>query len=282
MIARRAVLVLLLWGGAAAAHAGGLELGVHLGPTVPTYSQTFQYDPGPITVPVPGLSVTQTGTFGLEADGGLAIGGTLAWQFAGPLGLEARLDTADIDVTTRPGTYDVRVDLPAPLPDPTTSLALGGGPADVERVRPLSLNLRLRTPGSVALTVSGGLSYLPALRFSTTQTIGLGVTGLGLAGRIDVPTLTLRAEALPDEEGEGRWGANLGAGLRVALGPRLALTLEARAFRFQEQTLAWGRADDRPLSVLESALLAEVQSRLEPVEFSPTFYQATLGLTVAF
>lgn len=282
MTARRAALALLLWSGAAAARAGSLELGVHLGPAVPTYSQTFRYDPGSISVPLPGISVTQTGTFALDAEGGLALGGTVAWQFAGPLGLEARLDTADAELSTQPGTYDVRVDLPAPLPDASTSLAMGGGPTDLERVRPLSLNLRLRTPGTVAFTVSGGVSYLPALRASTTQTIGLGVTGLGLAGRIDVPTLTLRAEALPDEEGEGRWGGNLGAGLRVGLGPRFALTVEARAFRFQEQTLAWGRADDRPLSSLEAALLREVQARLPPVEFNPTFYQATAGLSVAF
>ena len=267
---------------AGSAFAGGLEMGVHAGATAPTYEQSFRYDPRWVGTPLPGVTVVQRGTFGLEAEGGLALGATLAWSFAGPLGAEARLDTADIELTTQPGTYDVRVDVRGPLSGAIASLALGGGPADVERVRPLSLNLRLRTPGTVALTVSGGLSYLPELRFSTTQTVGLGPAGVSPEGRLEVITLPLRVEAQPGAEGQSRWGGNLGAGVRVALGARLALTVEARAFRFKEQTLSWARADDRPLSPLESAALLEVQARLPPVEFRPAFYQGTAGLALVF
>ena len=263
------------------AHAGGLELGVHAGPAVPTYDQSFRYDPGTVTVPVPGVTLQQTGSFGIDAKGGMAFGASAALM-AGVIGLEARLDTADLELTTQPGRYEVRADLPPPLPDATTSLAIGGGPANLERVRPLSLNLRLRTPGPLALVVSGGVSYLPSLRLDTTQPVGLGVTGIGGGGRIDVATLGLRAQVTPQDEEEGRTGVNLGAGLRIALGTRLALTVEARAFRFKEQTLSWERADDRPLSSLETALLREVQARLPPVEFSPTFYQGTAGLALVF
>jgi hypothetical protein len=263
------------------AHAGTVEVGVHAGPAVPSYRQSFRYDPGAVALPIPGVSLQQTGTFGMDAEGGLALGASLSLM-VGLLGVEARLDTADLSLTTQAGRYEVRADLPPPLPDATTSLSIGGGPANLERVRPLSLNLRLRTPGPVALCVSGGVSYLPSLRLDTTQTVGLGVTGIGGGGRLDVATLGLRAEVRPQDEGQSRFGVNLGAGLRLALGRRLALTGEVRAFRFRKQTLSWERADSRALSPLETVLLREVQARLAPVEFSPTFYQGTAGLALLF
>jgi hypothetical protein len=271
----------LTFAAAGPAGGGGLELGIHAGPAVPSYQQSFRYDPGPVSLPIAGVTLQQTGTFGIDAEGGVALGASVALTGA-VLGLEARLDTADLSLTTQAGQYEVRADLPPPLPDATTSLTIGGGPADLERVRPLSLNLRLRTPGPVALSVSGGVSYLPSLRVNTTQTVGLGVTGIGGGGRLDVATLALRAEVTPQDEDEGRLGVNLGAGLRVRLGPRVALTGEVRAFRFREQTLTWERADSRALSPLEAALLAEVRARLPPVEFSPTFYQGTVGLALMF
>jgi hypothetical protein len=277
----RAALAALLLAAAGRAHAGGLEIGVHAGPAVPSYKQTFRYDPGTVTVPIAGVTVQQTGTFGLDAEGGLALGGSVALM-GGLLGIEARLDTADLSIETQAGQYEVRADLPPPLPDAATSLTIGGGPADLERVRPLSLNLRLRTPGRVALTASGGVSYLPSLRLVTTQTVGLGLTGIGVGGRLEVASLAMRAEVRPQDEDQGRLGVNLGAGLRLAIGPRLALSGEVRAFRFKEQTLTWERADSRPLSAAETVLLREVQARLPPVEFSPTFYQGTVGLTLAF
>jgi hypothetical protein len=227
--------------------------------------------------------VRQTGVFQLEAKGGLSFGAALAWEFAGPLGLEARLDSTDVDVRTTGASYRVEVDLPAPFPDVSSDLDLGTGTVDVERIRPLSLNLRLRSPGRVGVVASGGISYLPALRASATQTIGLGATGVdAFLQRLNVATLTLRAEALPDEADEGRWGGNLGLGARIALAPRVALNLEARGFLFQKQTLTWRRADARPLNALEESLLAEVERRLGPVEFNPTFFQATAGLTLTF
>ena len=277
----RGVLAASLLAAASSAHAGGLEIGVHAGPAIPSYQQSFRYDPGTLTVPVAGVTVQQTGTFGLDAEGGLALGGSVALM-GGLLGIEARIDTADLSLTTQAGQYDVRADLPPPLPDATASIAIGGGPADLERVRPLSLNLRLRTPGPVALTASGGVSYLPSLRLVTTQTVGLGLTGIGAGGRLEIASLAMRAEVRPQDEDQGRLGVNVGAGLRLALGPRLALSGEVRAFRFKEQTLSWERADSRPLSAAETVLLREVQARLPPVEFSPTFYQGTVGLTLAF
>jgi hypothetical protein len=62
----------------------------------------------------------------------------------------------------------------------------------------------------------------------------------------------------------------------------VALVVEGRAFIFQEQTITWSRADNRPLSPIEEALADELDRRLEPIDFNPTFIQATAGLAITF
>ncbi|MBI3932934.1 MAG: hypothetical protein HY317_05930 [Acidobacteria bacterium] len=263
------------------AGAGNVELTAFAGPAVPFYEQTFRYDPGPLAIGVPGVTLRQEGVFRLEGRGGLAIGGAATWYFGGFAGLEARLDTADADADLTGARYEVRLEPPAPLPPLTTSVDLGSGEAQLDRLRPVSLNLKLKTPGPVRVTVSGGVSYLPALDATVTQTVGLGVTGV-TAGRVTVATLGLRAEAAPEGEGaSGRLGVNAGAGIQVSLFPRLSLAVEGRGFLFRKHRLAW-RAASAPRNALEEELLRETLARLEPVEFNPTFFQATAGIVLVF
>jgi opacity protein-like surface antigen len=262
-----------------ATSAGDIELAAYAGPAVPFYDQTFSYDPGTLVSPFRGVTIQQQGVFRLEAKGGLAFGGSLAWYLTGPVGLEARIDTAGANVRTRGAHYQVSVALPAPLPPLSSDLDLGTGTANLDRLRPFSFNLKIRTPGSVRLTVSGGASYLPAFGFGVTETVGLGVTGLdGQRAHIDVATLAFRAQAVD----EGHWGWNAGGGVQVKLAPHVALLAEARYFQFGKESLGWSRADPRPLSRFEEALLHEVERRLSPVVFSPKFFQATAGIAVGF
>jgi opacity protein-like surface antigen len=261
-----------------AASAGDIELAAYAGPAVPFYSQTFNYDPGTLVSPFRLITIQQQGVFQLEAKGGLAFGGGIAWYVLGPVGLEARIDTAGADVRTTGARYRVSVALPAPLPPLSTDLDLGTGTVNLDRLRPLSLNVKIRTPGSVRLTVSGGASYLPAFGFGVTETLGLGVTGLGPQARIDVATLAFGAQSVD----EGHWGWNAGGGLQVKLARHVALLAEARYFQFGEETLGWSRADPRPLSRFEEALLQEIERRLPPVVFAPKFFQVTAGIAVGF
>ncbi len=262
-----------------AASAGDFELAGYAGPAVPFYDQTFRYDPGTLVSPFRGLSIQQQGVFQLEAKGGIAFGGGLAWYVLGPVGLEARIDTAGADVHTTGARYQVRVTLPAPLPPLSSDLDLGTGTVNLDRLRPLSLNLKIRTPGSVRLTASAGASYLPAFGFGVTETLGLGVTGVdGRRAPIDVATLAFRAQSVD----EGHWGWNAGGGGQVKLAPHVALLAEARYFQFAKTSLLWSRGDPRPLSRLEEALLHEVERRLPPVAFTPTFFEVTVGLAVGF
>ena len=139
----RKALALLLAVLAAPALAGAaeLELTGYAGYTFPFYKQTFEYDPGPVTVPIPGVTVEQGGGFALEASGGPAFAGGLAFYVTGGFGFEVRYDRADITVDTQASSYTVRVGLPAPLDPVVADLALAEGTADLKAAAPLSLNL---------------------------------------------------------------------------------------------------------------------------------------------
>jgi hypothetical protein len=283
MIRPPVVAVFLLGAAAPSVLGGALEVAAYVGPALPRYEQSFQYDLGPNPFRLPGVTLEQNGVFQLDGRGGLSVGGGLTWYFlASTVGIEGRVDTADVDVRTTGARYTARVDLPSPLPDLTTDVDLGTGTVDLDRLRPLSLNVKVKTPGPLRLTASAGVSYLPEFRFVTNQTVGLGVSDVGLSS-LDVATVRFRAEALPNEQGRtGRLGANAGGGLQVSILPTLAVVVEARVFIFKKHTLVWQRADRGSLSPIEEALAQELERQLEPVEFNPTFFQATAGLTLTF
>jgi hypothetical protein len=263
----------------AAARAGGLEVFAQLGPDFPFYNQAFQYDPGPLSAPIPGSSIEQKGIFRLDARGGLGLSGGAALALGRTLAVEARLDTADVRVRTQGAVYRVRATLPAPLPAVSTDVDLGSGRVDLQRLKPLSLNLAVRSRGSPGAGLSAGLSYLPGFRFVITQALGLGVPGLDLRQPIEVARIAMRAEALPEHVGESRFGFNAGASARIRLGPRLWLVGEGRYFHFRRQTLNWGPAEsDRSLSAIESAVVRQIAEGLDPVQFHPTFFHAIVGI----
>jgi hypothetical protein len=265
----------------ALAGAGELELTGYAGYTFPFYSQTITYDPGPVTVPIPGVTVEQGGTFALEASGAPAFAGGVAYYLTGGLGLEARYDRADLTVDTQASTYTVRVGLPAPLDPVVADLALGTGTADLKAATPFSLNLKLRTPGSVRLTLSGGASHLGDLEFETRQTIGLGVIAFDLVhDNVQVSKIGIRAKGVA--EAGGSWGGNLGLGLQIPIGEHGALVLEGRGFYFPKRKVEWEPIIDRSLSAIEQALLERALERLPTVEFEPWWVQATAGFAIRF
>jgi hypothetical protein len=277
----RRPLALLLAALAAPALAGAaeLELTGYAGYTFPFYKQTFEYDPGPVAVPIPGVTVDQAGSFALEASGAPAFAGGVAFYLTGGFGLEVRYDRADLTVDTKASSYTVRVGLPAPFDPVVADLALAEGTADLKAAAPLSLNLKLRTPGSVRFVVSGGVSRLGDLEFTVEQTVGLGVIAFDLVeSNIHVGTIGVRGTAAAGSS----WGGNLGLGLQIPIGEHGALVLEGRGFYFPKRTVEWEPVVDRPLSVIELALLERLQERLPPVEFEPWWVQATVGFAIRF
>ncbi len=283
-----ALLVVMLAGlhTAGKAGAGELEATLRVGQAVPFYEQGFSYDPGGLAPPFPGITVEQRGIFRLEATGGLALGGGVAYFFAEHAGLELRLDTADVRVRADGARYSVRADLPAPFPDLNTEVVLGEGSVDLERLRPVSLNLVLRSAGDRRrVFASAGGSYLPRFRFEVRQPVGLALPALLGGGRnlFDLAQVGLGAEALPSEAGEGRFGFDAGGGVQVGVGRHALVTVEGRYFHFQRQTLTWGLATSgSPVPGLEAAIVREIGARVEPVKFSPRFFQATAGVSFRF
>ena len=254
------------------------EIAVHGGPTFPFYEQSIAFDPGPISG-VPGVFITQAGEYRLDGRGGLSLGAALAYHPHPAVGLELRVDTADVDVRTGGSSYRVRFPLPIlGTIDSTVSFTEGDG--DLERLRPVSLNLRLRSPGRFRVTASGGVSYLPVFRFAIRQPISAGVAS---GGMVEVAKILVPAEALPEQEGDGRWGVNGGIGLQVRIGAHLHAQADGRYFTFQRQTLYWGEPQvTGALTPLQDLLVREITARLDPARFNPTFFQATVGVALSF
>jgi hypothetical protein len=277
---KKALVLLALLAASAPARAGELELAGYAGYTFPFYSQSFRYDPGPVSVPIPGLTVEQGGSFELTSSGGPAFAGGVTFYVTGGFGFEVRYDHAEIKVESRSSSYDVKVGLPAPLDPVMATLTLSEGTVDLDAAAPLSLNIKLRSGGSVRFTASGGASKLGDLHASVQQTIGLGVIGFNFdQNTMQVGTLGFQATGIA---GESSWGGNLGLGLQIPLGQHAALVLEGRGFFFPKRTLQWEPIIDRPLTDIEQVLLARVQERLPTVEFEPWWVQATAGLSIRF
>src|SRR5262245_52985786 len=265
-----------------ASAAGQFEIYGNFGVTFPFYSQTFTWDPGPVSLPIPGLSINQEGTFKLDAQGSSiwGIGGT--FYFTSAVGLEVRGDFASAEVTTTGATYNVRLTLP-PFPPITTDLNLGKGAVDIDRLTPVSFNLRFQTPGRFALGVSGGASYLPSFKVTARQNIALGVSAVNAGNQeLEVSTIPFAAVVQPTVESQSKWGFNGGIILRIPFNAKVALVGDARYFRFSEQTVTWDRADTRPLNEIEQLLLAQVRQRLDPLTFRPEWFQVTGGLAITF
>jgi len=255
------------------------EVAVLGGPTFPFYEQSFSFDPGPIGGGA-GAVISQEGLYRLDGSGGISLGASLAYYPHPAVGLELRVDTADVDVITGGSGYRVRIAVP-PFGTVDSTVAFTEGEGDLERLRPFSLNLRLRSPGTLRVAASGGVSYLPVFRFAIRQPISAGLGGGG--PQVEVAEILVPAEALPEQEGDGRWGINGGIGIQYRVGPRVQLVADGRYFRFQRQTLYWGEPQGTgALNPVQGELVREITERLDPVRFNPTYFQATAGVALSF
>jgi hypothetical protein len=265
------------------AAAGEVEIGGFAGYTFPFYSQTYKYDPGPVTVDIPGVSIQQNGSFELKASGGPVFGGAVGLFPVDPIGFELRFDSANLTVKTQSPSYHVIATLPPPLAPVTANLTLKESQAKLSSAKPFSLNLKLRTSGNTRVFLSGGISYLPDLGFSLEQTVALGVSTVNLVtSNLEIATITLRAKRKPGDPKSSHWGGNAGLGFRVPLGEHGGLILEGRGFYFPKQTFEWEGVVDTPLGAVQKQLLDRVLERLDSVEFKPWWVQVTIGVCYRF
>jgi hypothetical protein len=262
------------------ARAGDVEVTGFAGYTFPFYSQSFSYDPGPVAIPLPGVSVQQRGSFDLKASGGAAFGGAIAFYPTSTLGVELRVDRASVAVDTKTAGYDVNLTLPAPFDPVKTTLDLTKGTAKLSAATPVSLNLKLRSGERGAVYVSGGISHLGDLNFSLSQTLALGLTAVNLqTSNLEIATLGFVAKRKATETG-GSWGGNVGLGLQIPFGDRGHLILEGRGFYFPKQTYDWTPFIDTPLPPLQQVLLDRLN--IPALELKPWWAQATVGFSFRF
>ena len=262
---RVAVGIFFVLAGSGRAAAQGFDATFFVGRAFPTYDERLTFRPS--TPTVPGVDVTVDGSPLIEASGGPVFGGALAYDW-GMFGIEGRLDAVDVSLDLTGAGYTLHGTEP-PFDGLTASITVSDGTFDADRIGLVSANVRIRTPGRVALIVSGGLSYLPDI--NVTGSLPMRVEVPGAPPQPDLsPTLTLRA--VPGQS-KDRWGVNGGAGVRI--GGRLALIGEVRVFYFRDYELRFDAEDSPPL-------LDQWLESLAPATFDPVFVNVQAGVTFRF
>jgi len=273
-------IVVLLAGGSPAV-AAELELAGYAGLTLPFYEQTFPIDLRPPERPIQGIQIRQEQPLRLNAKGGLVFAGAATVYLGGAFGLEARYDSADVDITADPPLYSLR--LSSPFPNFSTTLEPAPTVVTLSSLTPISLNLKLRTPGAIRFFISGGVSYLPDFQLAVTQPLNLRLGGLGLPPGLDFGSLTAQAVSRPDESTEeSRFGGNVGLGLQFKLSDHAALAVDARVFYFPKQVLNWQVVQAGGVVVVPDELLDALEAQLEPVRFNPAYFHLLGGIAFTF
>lgn len=253
------------------AEGAGVEVAVLSGPAIATYKQTLNVNGGSPAVQLARLNVKDAPS--LDAKGGIAFGAGATWFLSKSFGLEARLDTVDVDLQSFGGNYTLELG-PAGSPVSSTPVTLGAGETDLRKIKPVSLNLRLQSTGRVGIGLSGGVSYLNSLGFEALPT--LSVANLNAS----IPIALTALPANPDQA--HHLGLNGGLTLQVKIAKGFAILAEARGFAFRRAELRWTVRETGALSAIEKALLTSIAAKLELPRFTPGFWTARVGVAYRF
>ena len=246
--------------------SGQVDVTVFVGRAYPVYDERLTIRPS--TPSLPGVDISTSGDPLIRADGGLVLGAAIAFE-VGIIGLEGRIDATDIGFDLEGARYDLRATQP-PFAGLSGSVTIGNGRFDADRLRLLSANVRLRSPGPIGLVVSGGLSLLPDVSITGAAPVSVQVTGLP---SLPVFQPQLRLLVAPGQS-EHRVGVNGGAGLRLGAG-RLGVIAEVRGFYFREYDL---RIDPEGAPEFVRTLL----NSSDPIRFRPIIVNAQAGLVFRF
>jgi hypothetical protein len=247
------------------ARAQGGDLTLFVGTAYPLDRERFTLRPS--TPSIPGADVTVAGDPALRAGGGLVVGGAAAFEL-GVLGIEGRLDTMTLDFDLTGARYDLRGNAP-PFQGLTAAVTIGDGELTSNRIKILSINARLRTPGPISLVASGGFSLLPDVDFEGAVPVAVQAFGIPVTS----DRLPLRL-AVSRGESNTRYGINGGAGLRIG-GRHVAVIGEVRAFYFKDYDLTFD-ADNAP------GIVSDLLQQIPAVTFDPIIINAQAGLVVRF
>lgn len=246
-------------------HAQGVDLTFFVGRAFPIYEERLRFA---ASLPaLPRTSVRESGPLEIHTEGGAVFGGALAVEF-GLIAIEGRLDWTNVAFAVTGTRYELVAT--APFTVPIGAITIAPGQFDADPLKLWSANVRLRTPGTVALVASGGISYLPGITIQGTVPVSIEAPGLIGPATVNADLRLVGAPA----EAEHHWGINGGVGLRVG-GPRVSLLAEARAFYFREFVLRVA-APEAP------DLLNAVLSGIDPVRFEPVIVNGQVGVVFRF
>ena len=253
------------------AEAAGVEVAVFTGPAIATYKQTFTFTSGSPQVQLARLNVKDAPS--IDAKGGLAFGLAGTLFLSNSFGLEARIDSVDVDLQSFGGNYTPELGPPG-SPISTIPVSLGDAETDLRRVRPISLNLRFQSQGRGGVGISGGLSYLSKVDLDALPT--LTVANLNA-------TFPISLTATPvDPEKTRHLGFNGGLTVQIKIAGGFAIVGEARGFAFKRSELKWVSQQTGALSTVEKALLSGIAAQLEIPQFTPGFWTARAGVALRF
>ena len=174
-----------------------------------------------------------------------------------------------IDVTQEGATFRVTVRPPSPLPP----LSLDVGTEERSRSTACS-----RSPSTSATAAGGGSASLGRRQLPAEPRLrgdaGAGDRRHRRGGRDRAPTLPRR----PAGQIDGFWGANAGTRPPDPPSDAVSANVEGPGFFFGERELEW-KIDRFPISPELGELLRQ---QLDPIRFTPGFFQATPGLSVRF
>ncbi len=306
--------VVLAAGGLAAdlpASAQSWEITGHAGRAFPFREETVTHDTGDLDPPYAGSAIVPITPFRVTGRGQLTFGGGITGWFGrhGHLGLELRIDTADAVVDTVGARYAITIPATATTPDPEggdpvtrpvflrAEADVGPGSIDLTRLKPVSLNLRVRFGDDVRFTASGGVSYLTEIRAAASQPVSLrvqpvpeGTDPVVLAaltapgGRLGVEgvPVTLATQGEPQAGEGGKLGANLGLGLQVRVARHVALVAEGRAFVFRRESVRLTALTTGGLPPVAENVVRQVADRVDSIDFTPVGFLASVGLALQF
>jgi len=263
--------VLVVASAAATTEASGFEVALFTGPTIATYKQSFSFTSGSPQVQLARLDVKDSPT--IEAEGGIAYGLAATFFLSNTFGLEGRLDSVDIDLQSFGGNYTLVLGPPG-SPVSTLPVTLGDGQTDLQRVKPLSLNLRFQSQGRVSLGLSGGISYMPAAEITATPT--LTVANLNASFPISLTATPVNPEQ------SHHMGFNGGLTIQIRIAGGFSVLAEGRGFTFKRSELKWQSKETGALSATEKALLDSIAAQLEIPEYTPGFWTVRGGLAFRF
>jgi hypothetical protein len=272
VLARRFLGGLLLAAAPTVSEAGGgVELAIYSGPAIATYKQSFTFTGGSPQAQLARLTVKEGPS--LEANGGLAFGAAGTLFLSNSFGLEFRMDLVDVDLQSFGGNYTLELGPPG-SPISSSPVTLGAGETDLQRVRPMSANLRFQSQGRVGVGISGGISYLPSVDLEALPT--LTVANLNASFPISLTASPVNADETR------HLGLNAGLTLQVKVKSGFSVLGEVRGFAFKRSELQWTAKEAGSLSAVERALLASIAAGLEIPQFTPGFWTARVGVALRF